>query len=43
MENKNKMNYESPSLEIVFELYDVLTTSGNSPFGDSNTDPDGWT
>jgi hypothetical protein len=43
MENKNKMTYESPSLEVVPELYDVLTTSGDSPFGDSNADPDGWT
>ena len=43
MKNKNKMTYESPSLDVIAELDDVLTTSGNSPFDDPNTDPDGWT
>ena len=38
-EAKNPMMF----LDVIAELDDVLTTSGNSPFDDPNTDPDGWT
>ena len=42
MENKKKAPYESPSLDVTKELYDVLTTSGDKPFGPDGDD-DGWT
>ena len=43
MKNSRKNNYEEPKLDVVSELVDVLTTSGDIPFIPRDEDDNGWT